>query len=179
MKSMGRDLEQALTGLGLCPSPSGLTPSRYNDLLEAPHEFSGRLDVPGLERRYSYGESGHPQGSDSEFSPDPRIRGAQRNSDAYRTRGQGSGSLDGGVCSPSMSCYYDPGDFDSSDSEPWFRPPSRDSYLGLDSLRRSARSRTGWGTTQASGRERQLVEGPQLGSPVRDRGSGQGVGEIR
>jgi hypothetical protein len=43
-----------------------------------------------------------------------------------------------------MSGYYAPGDFDSSDSAPWFHPPSRDSYLGLDSLRRSSRNSTGW-----------------------------------
>jgi hypothetical protein len=46
------DLEQALTGLGLCPFPSGLTPSRLNDLLKVPREFSGSSGVPGLERCY-------------------------------------------------------------------------------------------------------------------------------
>ena len=138
MESMDRDLEQALTGLGLCPSPSRLTPSRHNDLLEVPREFSGSSGVPGSERRYSYGGSGQPQGSDSEFSQDPRMRGDQQNSDAYRSRGHGSGSRGGGAsAAPARSVYYAPGDFDSSDSEPWFRPPSRDSYLGLDSLRRS------------------------------------------
>ena len=100
MESMDRDLEQALTGLGLCPSPSRLTPSRHNDLLEVPREFSGGSGVPGLERRYSYGESGLPQGSDSEVSGYPRIRGDRCNLDAYQ---EGTSRLEGGggVCSPS------------------------------------------------------------------------------
>ena len=102
MESVDRDLEQALTGLGLCPSPAGLASARHNDLLEVPREFSGGLGVPGLERRYSYGESGHPQGSVSEGSGYPRMRGDRCNSDAYRLREEGTGSLDGGgVCSPS------------------------------------------------------------------------------
>ena len=102
MESVDRDLEQALTGLGLCPAPAGLASARHNDLLEAPREFSGGSGVPGLERRYSYGESGLPQGSDSEVSGYPRMRGDRCNSDAYRLREEGTGSLDGGgVCSPS------------------------------------------------------------------------------
>ena len=103
MESVDRDLEQALTGLGLCPSPAGLAPARHNDLLEVPREFSGSSGVPGLEHRYSYGEYGHPQGSVSEGSGYPRMRGDHRNSDAYRLHEQGTASLDGGggVCSPS------------------------------------------------------------------------------
>ena len=71
------------------------------------------------------------------------MRGDRCNLDAYQ---EGTSRLQGGAsAAPPRSGYYAPGDFDSSDSEPWFRPPSRDSYLGLDSLRRPARSRAGWG----------------------------------
>jgi hypothetical protein len=47
MESVDRNLEQALTGLGLCPSPAGLAPARHNDLLEVPREFSGSSGSPG------------------------------------------------------------------------------------------------------------------------------------
>jgi hypothetical protein len=167
MESMDRNLEQALT---LCPSLSGLTPSRHNDLLEVLREFLGSSDAPWLERRYSCSESSHPQGSDSEFSGDLCMSGYFCNSDAYCSWGQGTGSLDGGAsATPPWSGYYALGDFDSSDSELWFRLPSGDSYLGLDSLRRS-----GLGTTHTSGRGRQLVVGPHPG--IAHRRSGVRIG---
>jgi hypothetical protein len=61
MESVDRDLEEALTGLGLCPSPVGLASARHNDLLEVPHEFSRSSGAPVLERRYSYGSPATPR----------------------------------------------------------------------------------------------------------------------
>jgi hypothetical protein len=83
------------------------------------------------------------------------MRGDRRNSYAHRLQERWTASPTSGD--------YTLGDFDGSDSEPWFRTPSQGSYLGLDSLRRPARSRAGWGTTQTSSRGSQLVIGPQLG----------------
>jgi hypothetical protein len=106
MEGFSRDLKQALSGLGLCPRPVLLVPTRLNDLVEVQWEYSDSLDFPGVERCYSYGQSGHTQVSDSATSVDPRMRGAHRNFDAFRLRWQGTGSLE--VCSASLGRSFCP-----------------------------------------------------------------------
>jgi hypothetical protein len=47
MESVDRDLDQALTWLGLCPFPAGFASAQHNDLLKVPSEFSGILGSLG------------------------------------------------------------------------------------------------------------------------------------
>jgi hypothetical protein len=69
------------------------------------------------------GEYGLPQVSDSGSSVDPRMRGAYWTAEAYSSRGQGTGILEGACAAPPRAGHYAPVDFDNLDSESW--SPSR------------------------------------------------------
>ena len=60
MEECSWDMEQALSGLGLCPRPVVLAPPWHTGLVETPRVFSGGLDSYGLAGSWNTDECDQP-----------------------------------------------------------------------------------------------------------------------
>jgi hypothetical protein len=60
MEDSGWDMEQALSGLGLCPRSAELAPPWHTGLLEVPRVLPGDPDSSGMAGLFDIGTPDHP-----------------------------------------------------------------------------------------------------------------------
>jgi hypothetical protein len=119
-------MEQALSGLGLCPHPVGLAPPWHTGLVETPRVFSGGLDSYGLVGSWNTGESDQPPSPACGPHESPCAGEHPRFPVAFRFRGEENGKSDReAAAASSQAVQYAPPDFDACSSDGESGSPSR------------------------------------------------------